>query len=127
MARELAGGMADDVDCQATTEHAANAAHDAGRRGATMASETAEGRRALQQVRLLGELRALLGVSQLRLADSLGMTQSAISKLENRDNPSFQLLRAFVEVLGGTLLVEARFAQCTFEFVGGDEAPPASR
>jgi transcriptional regulator with XRE-family HTH domain len=81
----------------------------------------------LQQVRLLGELRALRGVSQQRLAESLGMTQSAISKLEQRDDPSFQTLRAFVEVLGGSLHAELRFPNGTFEFVSGDEEPPASR
>ena len=69
----------------------------------------------LQQVRLLGELRELRGVSQERLAQRLNLTQSAISKLERRDDPSFQTLRAFVEVLGGTLHAELRFPGGTFD------------
>ena len=85
------------------------------------------GRRQLPQVRLLHELRGLRGVTQSRLAELLGMTQSAISKLEHRDDPSFQTLRAFVEVLGGRLHAELRFPDGSFEFVGGDDEPPPSR
>jgi transcriptional regulator with XRE-family HTH domain len=82
--------------------------------------------RQLRKVRLLSELRELQGVSQRELADRMGLSQSAVSKLERRANPSFAALSEYVLALGGDLYIEVIFAKGSVEFLGTDE-PPESR
>jgi transcriptional regulator with XRE-family HTH domain len=60
----------------------------------------------------LGELRELLGVTQVQLANLLGLQQSAISKLENRSDVLLSTLASWVKALGGKLEIRARFRQC---------------
>jgi transcriptional regulator with XRE-family HTH domain len=81
------------------------------------------GKRQSRQVRRLSELRALRGMSQQELAERLGLSQSAVSKLERRDDPSFNALANFVRALGGQLFVEVRFPNANVEYVGSDDAP----
>jgi transcriptional regulator with XRE-family HTH domain len=83
-------------------------------------------KRQMRQVRLLGELRTIRGMSQQQLADRLGLSQSAVSKLERREDPSFSALADFVSALGGELFVEVRFANGSVEYIGTDQ-PPKSR
>lgn len=90
-------------------------------------SEPVTTKRALQQVRWLGELRSLCGKSQQDLADRLGVTQSAISKLERREDPSLNDLRNFVAALRGEVFVEVRLPHGSIEFIGVEEGPPTSR
>lgn len=75
----------------------------------------------------LGELRAQRGVVQGEMAIHLGMTQSAISKLERRANPSLNAIRDYVAALGGELRVLARFPNATIEFAASETEPPPSR
>jgi transcriptional regulator with XRE-family HTH domain len=84
-------------------------------------------KRALQQVQLLSELRSMCGKNQQDLAALMGVTQSAISKLERREDPSLNDLRNFVGALRGEVFVEIRFAHGSVEFVGVEEGPPTSR
>jgi transcriptional regulator with XRE-family HTH domain len=84
-------------------------------------------KRQSRQVRLLSELRALRGVTQQELADRLQLHQSAVSKLERREDPSFSALRYFVGALGGELFVEARFPSGNVEYIGCHDDPPKSR
>jgi len=74
-----------------------------------------------RQVRRLSELRALRGMSQQELADQLGLSQSAVSKLERREDPSFHALVSFVAALGGQLFVEARFPNGNVEYIGSEQ------
>jgi len=60
-------------------------------------------------VELLQELRRRRGVTQEELAELMGVRQASISKLERRDNVTVATLQGFVEALGGTLEVRARF------------------
>ena len=80
-------------------------------------------KRPTRQVRLLSELRALRGVSQQELAERLGLSQSAVSKLERREDPSFAALADFVAALDGELFVEVRFASGSVEYIGTDQEP----
>ncbi len=66
----------------------------------------------------LRELRERRQVTQTELARLLGTGQAAISKLERREDLSLKSLRRFVEALGGTLEVTARFSDGTFAVVG---------
>jgi len=52
---------------------------------------------------LLGEIRKSVGLTQEDLADSLGITQPSLSKLENQEDMHISTLRRLVEALGGQL------------------------
>jgi transcriptional regulator with XRE-family HTH domain len=67
------------------------------------------------------------GANQQVVAERLGLTQSAVSKLERREDPSLSDLRNFVGALGGEVFVEVRFADGSIEFAGVEEGPPTSR
>jgi transcriptional regulator with XRE-family HTH domain len=58
---------------------------------------------------LVSELRKQLGFTQTELADSMGVTQSALSQIESRDDIQLSTLRRLVYALGGELDLVARF------------------
>jgi hypothetical protein len=57
----------------------------------------------------LKELRELAKVPQTTVAASLETTQGQVSRIEARDDHLVSTLRKYVEALGGTLEVVARF------------------
>ncbi len=58
----------------------------------------------------LQQLRAALSLTQTTLAETLGVTQSEVSKLERRTDIYMSTLRKFIEAMGGTLEIRAVFA-----------------
>ncbi len=62
----------------------------------------------LDEIRL-AELRKALDWTQRDLADCLGVSQAAISKLEQQPDMLLKTLSKYVEGLGGELVVSARF------------------
>lgn len=59
----------------------------------------------------LRELREIIGMTQRQLAENLGQQQSAISKLEGRNDILISSLFSWVHGLGGQLDIRARFKQ----------------
>ena len=57
----------------------------------------------------LRELRTFARMTQSHLADQIGVSRSVISRIENRDDVSVELLRKFVSGLGATLRIDASF------------------
>ncbi|MDI1343467.1 MAG: XRE family transcriptional regulator [Pseudolabrys sp.] len=74
-------------------------------RKARIADKTA----ALNTALALHELRKVRTVSQRELADRLAVGQPAVAKLERRGDMYVSNLRRYVEALGGTLEIAARF------------------
>ncbi|HTM46053.1 MAG TPA: helix-turn-helix transcriptional regulator [Polyangiaceae bacterium] len=66
-------------------------------------------REAQQQIRALTlrQLREEAGKTQVELADLAEVTQSALSRIERRDDNPIEALRRYVEALGGELEVVA--------------------
>ena len=64
---------------------------------------------ALNTALTLHELRKTRTVSQQELADKLAVGQPAVAKLERRGDMYVSNLRRYVEALGGTLELAARF------------------
>jgi transcriptional regulator with XRE-family HTH domain len=58
---------------------------------------------------LLGELRKLAGKSQRQVAETLGMKQPSLSKLEQQTDMQVSTLQKIVKALGGKLELVARF------------------
>jgi len=65
---------------------------------------------------LLGraDLRATFQITQWELAERLGLTQARVSRIERHPNPHIALLRSYIEGLGGTLHLLARFDKGDF-------------
>jgi len=59
----------------------------------------------------LQEIRKALSLTQEQLAEELGISQAAVSKMENRPDMYIRTLARFVEAMGGTLKVTANFPQ----------------
>jgi len=57
----------------------------------------------------LSELRKEQGVTQVELADSLGIKQPNVAQMEQREDVYLSTLRSYLEALGGSLEVVARF------------------
>ena len=57
----------------------------------------------------LRELRRAREYSQARLAETLGLAQSEISKIEHRTDLYLSTLRSYIEAMGGELDIIARF------------------
>jgi hypothetical protein len=62
-----------------------------------------------QRVRFLQELRERQHVSQVSVADKLGVRQPTVSKIERREDVNVSTLRRYVRALGGELHITARF------------------
>jgi predicted transcriptional regulator len=57
----------------------------------------------------LHQLRQALKLSQEKVAEELGVTQAAVSRLEHRPDLFVSTLRRFIEAMGGQLEVRAHF------------------
>jgi transcriptional regulator with XRE-family HTH domain len=57
----------------------------------------------------LDELRRARRMTQARLAESLGVNQGEVSKIEHRTDLYLSTLAGYVEALGGTLEIRAVF------------------
>ncbi len=64
-------------------------------------------RRLDQKRATLGEIRRAVGLTQKQLAESLGMDQGDVSKLERRQNLHLTTLTRFIEATGGRLRIIA--------------------
>lgn len=59
----------------------------------------------------LHQLRHALLLTQEHLAESLGVTQGAISKMENQSDMLISTLQRIIEAMGGELELKVRFPQ----------------
>lgn len=73
---------------------------------------------------LLSEVRQLAGKSQQEVAQTLGMKQPSLSKLEKQADMQISTLRKIVKALGGELEVLARFPKGTVKI---DQFNPSQR
>lgn len=74
----------------------------------------------------LAAIRATIGVTQVELANRLGVSQGNVSEFERRDDLFLSTLRSYVEALGGELEVSAVFPEERFPIkIGGapDDTP----
>jgi DNA-binding XRE family transcriptional regulator len=63
------------------------------------------------QVALLKRIRSALGMSQAELAQALEVTQSNVSKIEKRDDPTLSVLARMIESKGGKLRLQIETAE----------------
>ncbi len=66
---------------------------------------------------LLGEIRRARQMTQETLAETLGMSQSEVSKVEHRTDVYVSTLRRYIEAMGGELEIVARFPDGNVEII----------
>lgn len=66
-------------------------------------------RQAMRDAEWLTALRESRGVTQVEIAEALGVSQANVSKIERREDLYLSTLRAYVEALGGRLALTAVF------------------
>jgi len=76
---------------------------------------------------LLSEVRQLAGKSQQEVAETLGMKQPSLSKLEKQTDMQVSTLRKIVNALGGELEVLAKFPKGTIKIDQFAEPPRRPR
>ena len=64
----------------------------------------------LNEIRL-AELREVLGKTQRDIAEKLGVSQAAISQLENQPDMLLKTLEKYVGAMGAELIITARFPE----------------
>jgi DNA-binding XRE family transcriptional regulator len=67
-------------------------------------------RREEEREHTLAELRRARNMTQASLANSLGMTQPGISRIEQQTDVYLSTLRSYIEALGGSLELTAVFS-----------------
>jgi DNA-binding XRE family transcriptional regulator len=63
------------------------------------------------QIALVKQLRTALGLSQVEVANILRVTQSNVSKIENKNDPSLSTLAQIVGAKGGKLTLDIETAE----------------
>lgn len=72
-------------------------------------ANVAERQRAIEDALALAQLRQSRQVTQVQLAEQLGISQGNVSRLEARSDVYLSTLRNYVEALGGHLEIAAVF------------------
>lgn len=84
----------------------------------------AERVRAIEDALTLAELRQTRNVTQVQLAEKLGITQGNVSRLEGRSDIYLSTLRSYVEALGGHLEIAAVFPDESVAVTVGEDSRP---
>lgn len=71
--------------------------------------QVAERQRAMEDALALADLRRSRHVTQVQLAEVLGISQGNVSRLEGRSDVYLSTLRSYVQALGGHLEIAAVF------------------
>jgi DNA-binding XRE family transcriptional regulator len=66
-------------------------------------------KRAMEDALALADLRAQRGITQQEVADTLGVTQANISRIEHEEDLYLSAVRGYVAALGPELEVSAEF------------------
>ncbi|MCA9878597.1 MAG: XRE family transcriptional regulator [Thermomicrobiales bacterium] len=69
----------------------------------------------------LAELRQSQGLTQREVAETLGVSQANISRIEHEEDVYLSTLRSYAEALGGRLEINVVFPEMTYTFVASDE------
>lgn len=82
-------------------------------------AEAAEAMRRKVRAYRLAEIRKQLDVSQVSLAAEAHISQNRVSQIErgNIEHTQIETLRKYIEALGGTVEVSARFGSERFDLV----------
>jgi len=82
--------------------------------------KTAEDVAANQMAMTMRALRAMVGWTQVELAEAMGVTQAEVSRLEARADTKLSTLERYVKALGGEVEVIARFGDRSLRLHLGD-------
>jgi len=86
----------------------------------------AEARLELAEALTLAELRHAREMTQVQLANSLGATQPAVSRIEHQTDVYVSTIRSYIQALGGELEISARFGGTVVTINGFESLAEAS-
>ena len=86
------------------------------------AAQTGDHHRLAAKHATLAEVRRAVGLTQNQVAETLGMTQGDVSKLERRDNFHLATLCRFIEATGGRLRISATCGTTEVDLLATDNA-----
>ena len=69
----------------------------------------AETERLHQEYLTLGQLRKAKKLTQMQVAETLGVGQATVARMEKRGDPLISTLRGYVEAMGGRLELTVEF------------------
>ncbi len=75
---------------------------------------------------LIRDARKHRALTQVQLADTLGISQGNVSRLETRSDVYLSTLRSYVEALGGQLEIAAVFGDDRVVVAVGPGQPPST-
>lgn len=78
-------------------------------------------RLAMEDSLALAELRQSQGKTQREVAETLGVSQANISRIEHEEDVYLSTLRSYAEALGGRLEVNVVFPEMTYTFVAAED------
>jgi DNA-binding Xre family transcriptional regulator len=81
--------------------------------------QVAERQRAMEDALALADLRRSRHVTQVQLAEELGISQGNVSRLEGRSDVYLSTLRSYVQALGGHLEIAAVFDDESYSVAPG--------
>ncbi len=73
-------------------------------------------KRAMEDSLALAQLRQSQGKTQREVAETLGVSQANISRIEHEEDVYLSTLRSYAEALGGRLEVNVVFPEMTYTF-----------
>lgn len=79
-------------------------------------------KRAMEDSLALAELRQSQGKTQREVAETLGVSQANVSRIEHEEDVYLSTLRSYAEALGGKLEVNVVFPEMTYTFVASNES-----
>jgi DNA-binding XRE family transcriptional regulator len=78
-------------------------------------------KRAIDDSLALAELRQSQGKTQREVAETLGVSQANVSRIEHEEDVYLSTLRSYAEALGGRLEVNVVFPEMTYTFVASED------
>ncbi len=82
-----------------------------------------EGRRIAADARTIADARKALALTQTQVASAMAITQGALSQMENREDMMVSTVKSYIEAMGGTLELVAKFpGMSPFELSLGGES-----
>lgn len=75
----------------------------------------------------LAKLREAQQMTQVNLAEALNVGQAAVSRIETRTDAYVSTLRRYIEAMGGTLVIVARFPEGEVKITQFEEIAETSK
>lgn len=92
-----------------------------GRKAPEVEAQIEQAKSDIRRAMRLADVRRAREMTQVTLAEAMGVPQGEVSKIERRQDVYLSTLRRFIEAMGGELVLAARFPDEELPISLGDE------